>query len=94
MIDAQISRLRKKIEAGKHPASLIKSVRGVGYVFTGQASDELAPWPDRRDVGPKSSARVLSSEVGTARFRALAAFTRSLSIANHAPPAGPRRAGE
>ncbi len=33
-IDAQIARLRKKIEADpKHPA-LIKSVRGVGYVFT------------------------------------------------------------
>lgn len=37
-IDAQISRLRKKIEVGKHPAALIKSVRGVGYVFTGQRS--------------------------------------------------------
>lgn len=37
-IDAQISRLRKKIEAGKNPAALIKSVRGVGYVFTGQPS--------------------------------------------------------
>jgi two-component system phosphate regulon response regulator OmpR len=42
VIDAQISRLRKKIEAGKHPASLIKSVRGVGYVFTGQASERAS----------------------------------------------------
>ena len=34
-IDAQIARLRKKLERDpKHP-SLIKSVRGVGYVFTG-----------------------------------------------------------
>lgn len=37
-IDAQISRLRKKIEVGKNPTLLIKSVRGVGYVFTGQSS--------------------------------------------------------
>lgn len=37
-IDAQISRLRKKIEVGKNPTVLIQSVRGVGYVFTGQSS--------------------------------------------------------
>jgi two-component system phosphate regulon response regulator OmpR len=38
-IDAQIARLRKKVERDpKHPA-LIKSVRGVGYVFTGAAGD-------------------------------------------------------
>ncbi|MBN9442081.1 MAG: response regulator [Bosea sp.] len=36
-IDAQIARLRKKIEAGGHASPLIKSVRGVGYVFTGAA---------------------------------------------------------
>jgi len=47
VIDAQISRLRKKIEAGKHPASLIKSVRGVGYVFTGQASERANCRPGR-----------------------------------------------
>jgi two-component system, OmpR family, response regulator len=36
-IDTQIARLRKKIEPdAKHP-TLIKSVRGVGYVFTGKA---------------------------------------------------------
>jgi len=36
-IDAQIARLRKKVEADpKHPV-LIKSVRGVGYVFTGKS---------------------------------------------------------
>ena len=35
-IDAQIARLRRKVEADpRHPA-LIKSVRGIGYVFTGQ----------------------------------------------------------
>jgi len=35
-IDAQIARLRRKIELDpKHP-TLIKSVRGVGYVFTGK----------------------------------------------------------
>ncbi|MDE1156860.1 MAG: response regulator [Neorhizobium sp.] len=35
-IDAQIVRLRRKIEAdAKHP-QLIKAVRGVGYVFTGR----------------------------------------------------------
>lgn len=39
-IDAQISRLRKKIEADKNALPLIKAVRGVGYVFTGQS---LAP---------------------------------------------------
>lgn len=37
-IDVQIARLRKKIEAGKIAPALIKSVRGVGYVLTGQAS--------------------------------------------------------
>lgn len=37
-IDAQIARLRKKIETGRAAPVLIKSVRGVGYVFTGQAS--------------------------------------------------------
>ncbi|WP_353181591.1 winged helix-turn-helix domain-containing protein [Bosea sp. (in: a-proteobacteria)] len=37
-IDVQIARLRKKIEAGKIAPVLIKSVRGVGYVLTGQAS--------------------------------------------------------
>lgn len=35
-IDAQIARLRKKIEADPKTPSLIKSVRGVGYVFTGK----------------------------------------------------------
>lgn len=35
-IDAQVARLRRKIEPDpKHP-TLVKSVRGVGYVFTGQ----------------------------------------------------------
>ena len=33
-IDAQIARLRKKIEADSTHPQLIKSIRGVGYVFT------------------------------------------------------------
>jgi two-component system phosphate regulon response regulator OmpR len=32
-IDAQVARLRKKIEADPKNPSLIKSVRGAGYVF-------------------------------------------------------------
>lgn len=35
-IDAQIARLRKKIEADAANPQFIKSVRGVGYVFTGR----------------------------------------------------------
>lgn len=35
-IDTQVSRLRKKIEAAPNNPTLIKSVRGVGYVFTAQ----------------------------------------------------------
>lgn len=35
-IDAQIARLRKKVERDPKQPSLIKSVRGVGYVFTGK----------------------------------------------------------
>ncbi len=35
-IDAQIARLRKKIERDPKRPALIKSVRGVGYVFTGK----------------------------------------------------------
>jgi two-component system phosphate regulon response regulator OmpR len=35
-IDAQIARLRKKIEADVANPQLIKSVRGIGYVFTGK----------------------------------------------------------
>jgi len=37
-IDAQIARLRKKIEPDPGAPTLIKSVRGVGYVFTGKRS--------------------------------------------------------
>jgi two-component system phosphate regulon response regulator OmpR len=33
-IDAQVARLRKKVEPDPKDPSLIKSVRGVGYVFT------------------------------------------------------------
>jgi len=36
-IDAQIARLRKKVEDDPKNPALIKSVRGVGYVFTGKA---------------------------------------------------------
>lgn len=35
-IDAQIARLRKKIEIDPKRPQLIKSIRGVGYVFTGK----------------------------------------------------------
>ncbi len=35
-IDAQVGRLRKKIESDPSKPDLIKSVRGVGYVFTGK----------------------------------------------------------
>jgi DNA-binding response OmpR family regulator len=35
-IDAQVARLRKKIEENPKKPALIKSVRGVGYVFTGK----------------------------------------------------------
>ncbi|POR47127.1 response regulator [Bosea psychrotolerans] len=35
-IDAQIARLRKKVERDPKRPSLIKSVRGIGYVFTGK----------------------------------------------------------
>jgi DNA-binding response OmpR family regulator len=35
-IDAQIARLRKKIEADPKNPALVKSVRGVGYIFTGK----------------------------------------------------------
>ncbi|MDR3475463.1 MAG: response regulator [Devosia sp.] len=35
-IDAQIARLRKKVEQDPKRPMLIKSVRGVGYVFTGK----------------------------------------------------------
>ncbi|MCO5090952.1 response regulator [Bosea sp. (in: a-proteobacteria)] len=41
-IDTQIARLRKKIETGKKAPTLIKSVRGIGYVFTGQSSARTA----------------------------------------------------
>lgn len=35
-IDAQVARLRRKIEANPRRPELIKSVRGVGYVFAGR----------------------------------------------------------
>jgi DNA-binding response OmpR family regulator len=35
-IDAQIARLRKKIETDPKSPAIVKSVRGVGYVFTGK----------------------------------------------------------
>lgn len=42
-IDAQIARLRKKIGGGGRAPQLIKSVRGVGYVFTGRIGTAPAP---------------------------------------------------
>lgn len=41
-IDAQIARLRRKIEQDPHNPALIKSVRGVGYVFSARASRQDA----------------------------------------------------
>jgi two-component system phosphate regulon response regulator OmpR len=38
-IDAQIARLRKKIEPDPAHPTFIRSVRGVGYIFTGASSD-------------------------------------------------------
>ena len=35
-IDAQIARLRKKIEPNPAQPTFIRSVRGVGYIFTGE----------------------------------------------------------
>jgi DNA-binding response OmpR family regulator len=35
-IDAQIARLRKKIERDPKSPAIVKSVRGIGYVFTGK----------------------------------------------------------
>ena len=35
-IDAQVARLRKKIEADPKSPTLVKSIRNVGYVFTGK----------------------------------------------------------
>ena len=35
-IDAQVARLRKKIEADPKNPMLVKSIRNVGYVFTGK----------------------------------------------------------
>ena len=37
-IDAQVARLRKKVERDLKKPTLIKSVRGVGYVFTGKSA--------------------------------------------------------
>jgi len=52
-IDAQIARLRKKIERDPRRPELIKSVRGVGYVFTGRhSSGEGAA--ARRRITPRS----------------------------------------
>jgi two-component system phosphate regulon response regulator OmpR len=41
-IDAQIARLRKKIEPDPAHPTLIRSVRGVGYIFTGNATAPMA----------------------------------------------------
>jgi two-component system phosphate regulon response regulator OmpR len=38
-IDAQIVRLRKKLETDPARPQIIKSVRGVGYVFTARVDD-------------------------------------------------------
>jgi two-component system phosphate regulon response regulator OmpR len=38
-IDAQIGRLRRKIERDPKKPELIKSVRGIGYMFAAKAAD-------------------------------------------------------
>ena len=42
-IDAQVGRLRKKIEADPKNPMLVKSIRNVGYVFTGKVDRLLEP---------------------------------------------------
>ena len=42
-IDAQVGRLRKKIEVDPKNPMLVKSVRNVGYVFTGKVDRLLEP---------------------------------------------------
>jgi two-component system phosphate regulon response regulator OmpR len=37
-MDGHVARLRRKIEPPSETSLLIKSVRGVGYVFTGEVS--------------------------------------------------------
>jgi two-component system phosphate regulon response regulator OmpR len=37
-IDGHIARLRRKLEVSSDEPRLIKSVRGVGYVFTGEVT--------------------------------------------------------
>ena len=37
-MDGHVARLRRKIEPLNETSQLIKSVRGVGYVFTGEVS--------------------------------------------------------
>ncbi|MGJ3263454.1 MAG: response regulator [Salinarimonas sp.] len=47
-IDAQVARLRKKIEVCPKQPELIKSVRGVGYVFAGRVAREPASSAGKR----------------------------------------------
>lgn len=42
-VDAQISRLRKKLEVDPKKPKLLKSVHGDGYVFTASVSRQGAP---------------------------------------------------
>nr|WP_256365698.1 helix-turn-helix domain-containing protein [Thioclava sp. JE_KL1] len=42
-IDTHIARLRRKIEPADDANRMIRSVRGVGYVFTGQITGEVPP---------------------------------------------------
>ncbi|MGO7204440.1 winged helix-turn-helix domain-containing protein, partial [Rhizobium ruizarguesonis] len=43
-IDAQIVRLRRKIETDPKRPQFIKAVRGVGYVFTARLDDGFRKW--------------------------------------------------
>ena len=42
MIDGHVARLRRKIETASEESRIIKSVRGVGYVFTGDVQPVYA----------------------------------------------------
>ena len=42
-VDTQVSRLRRKIEADPNHPTLVKSVRGAGYVFAAEVTEEQHP---------------------------------------------------
>jgi len=44
-IDLLVSRLRQKLAGDPRDPSLIKTVRGVGYLFNSQTVQGMAAWP-------------------------------------------------